>query len=121
VFELLGRRLTLPEAAAIAAVSQAAMQVPLFGNGLGIREWAIGLVGPVLPVWMNAGAGGLTRGLGLSADLLNRGFELASALPIGLLCTVLVARMRAKADGATSAVEREGPLAFRSQEEKNSS
>jgi hypothetical protein len=117
VFELLGRRLTLAEAGAIAAVSQAAMQVPLLGNGLGIREWAVGLVGPVLPEWMNAGAGGLTRGLGLSADLLNRGFELASALPIGLLCTVLVARMRANAGAGMVA----GPLAFRSQEEEKRS
>jgi hypothetical protein len=97
VFELLGRRLTLPEAAAIAAASQAAMQVPLIGNGLGVREWAVGLVGPVLPPWMSAGSAGLSRGLGLSADLLNRGFELIAALPVGLACTAALARRQARA------------------------
>jgi hypothetical protein len=90
LFALLGRTLTLPQAAAIAAASQAAMQVPIVGNGLGVREWAVGLVAPVLPSWMNAASAGLTRGLGLSADLLNRGFELAAALPVGLLCTALL-------------------------------
>jgi hypothetical protein len=96
VFELLGRRLSLPEAAAIAAASQAAMQVPLVGNGLGVREWAVGLVGPVLPPWMSAGSAGLSRGLGLSADLLNRGFELIAALPVGLACTAALARRQAR-------------------------
>jgi hypothetical protein len=92
MFALLGREITLPQAAAIAAASQAAMQVPLVGNGLGVREWAVGLVAPVLPSWMNATSGGLSRGLGLSADLLNRGFELAAALPVGLICTALLGR-----------------------------
>jgi hypothetical protein len=96
VFNLLGRQLTLPQAAAIAAASQVAMQVPLVGNGLGVREWAVGLVGPVLPPFMNAGAGGLSRGLGLSADLLNRGFELVAALPVGILCTVTLMRKHAE-------------------------
>lgn len=92
MFALLGHEVSLPQAAAIAAASQAAMQVPLVGNGLGVREWAVGLVGPVLPTWMNATSGGLSRGLGLSADLLNRGFELAAALPVGLVCSVLLGR-----------------------------
>jgi hypothetical protein len=97
VFALLQRPLTIPEAAAIAAASQAAMQVPLVGNGLGVREWAVGLVGPVLPSWMNAASGGLSRGLGLSADLLNRGLELVTALPVGMACTALVARRQGRA------------------------
>jgi len=93
VFELVGRRLSLSEAVAIAAVSQAAMQVPMVGNGLGVREWAIGLVGPALPAWMRAqGAATLTQGAGLSADLINRGLELVVALPMGLACMALLAR-----------------------------
>ena len=84
------------------------MQVPLMGNGLGVREWAVGLVGPMLPTWMSAASGGLSRGLGLSADLMNRGFELAAALPVGLVCSALLARKQAQ--GAET-----GAIAFRSQ------
>jgi hypothetical protein len=93
VFALVGRPLSLPGAVAIAAVSQAAMQVPLVGNGLGIREWAVGLVGPALPEWMLQPPGlSLTQGVGLSADLINRGLEFLAALPVGIACTALLAR-----------------------------
>jgi hypothetical protein len=97
VFALMDHPLSLPQAAAIAAASQAAMQVPLVGNGLGVREWAVGLVGPILPSWMNERSPGLSKGLGLSADLLNRGFELVAAIPVGLVCTALLGRSRARA------------------------
>ena len=103
VFELIGRSLSLAEAAAIAAASQAAMQVPLVGNGLGVREWAVGLVGPVRPGWRPGGAGGLSRGMGLSADLIKRGVELVAAVPVGLV----VRPFWPEKQGI-------GPLAFRS-------
>lgn len=91
-FELMGRSITPREALAIAAVSQAATLVPLIGNGLGLREWAVGLAAASLPAWF-AGAGGRPEvALGLGADLLNRTAEVLVALPAGLWGAWWVAR-----------------------------
>lgn len=84
-FALVGRPLSATEAAAMAAVSQVAMLVPFVGNGLGVREWAIRLAAPALPVWL-AGADALTGPTALSADLLNRAGEIIAAIPVGLVC-----------------------------------
>lgn len=62
--------------AVVGAVSQAALLVPISGNGLGVREWAVGLV---------LGAQGEAIELALTADLLNRAAELLIVIPIGLL------------------------------------
>ncbi len=88
VFHLVGVDLP-PESAAIAAcVGGVANLVPFVGNGLGVREWAIGLAGPALAVW--------PEDLGLAADLVNRGIDLVTVVPIGLMaipaCTL---RLRA--------------------------
>lgn len=88
VYAILGVELTLPQAAALTAVSQAAAMVPFVGNGLGVREWAVGVVGPLLP-----GVGqGLSRETALSGDVINRGCELLAALVIGVPSVLLVAR-----------------------------
>lgn len=84
-YQVLGRPLSLVEAGAFTVVSQIAAMVPLVGNGLGIREWSEGLLGPRLT---NA----IPQQLALSAGLLNRAAEVVAALPVGLICGAWVAR-----------------------------
>jgi len=90
VFELVGEPLSLGQAGAIAAVGQAAMLVPLVGNGLGVREWAVAVAGPALPTW--AAGAALTRLASLTAELINRAAEVAVAVPVGLLSMAWLAR-----------------------------
>ncbi|MEM7622522.1 MAG: hypothetical protein AAF235_04900, partial [Planctomycetota bacterium] len=68
VFALVGAPLSVDRAVLVAAVSQAVLLVPIAGNGLGLREWAIGL----------------TAEAGLIADVLNRVAELTLAVCLGL-------------------------------------
>lgn len=77
VFALIGHPLSLVQATLITAVSQAALLIPFVGNGLGVREWGIGLALPVL-------SADAPRALGLAADLVNRAAELLVAIPVGL-------------------------------------
>jgi hypothetical protein len=95
VFRLAGQAVTPLEAAAIATVGQFAMLVPLAGNGLGLREWAVALLASVLPSWFGREAP--TVGAGLSADLINRCAELVIAVPTGLLSVAWLAGRRASA------------------------
>ncbi|MEM7623986.1 MAG: hypothetical protein AAF235_12385, partial [Planctomycetota bacterium] len=60
-FDLVGRPIGIEAAALIAAISQATLLVPITGNGLGLREWAVGLL---------AWRGGFGRDAGLLADVL---------------------------------------------------
>jgi len=83
-FAAIGRPLSLPEAGAFTAISQAAMLVPLVSNGLGLREWAIGLIGPLLPANIApAGGGTITRGVGLAGDIFHRAADIVASLPAG--------------------------------------
>jgi uncharacterized membrane protein YbhN (UPF0104 family) len=84
----LGMAPTPATALGLGVVSQAAVLIPFLGNGLGIREWAVGLAGPALPGW--AAAAG--RGTALSVDLVNRACELVVAVPVGLGCAAYLAR-----------------------------
>ncbi|MCH8005404.1 MAG: hypothetical protein IH888_04130 [Planctomycetes bacterium] len=76
-FSLLGVELGPTGALALACVSMVAMLAPLTGNGLGVREWAIGLAARLLPQ--------SDLVLGLTADLLNRTAELIMVLLLGLV------------------------------------
>lgn len=95
-FELVGSPVSVQQAVAIAGVSQLATLLPLVGNGLGVREWAVGLVASSLPAWFVGGTAenpGLAGGL--TADLVNRAFELIIAVPLGLACIGwIAARLR---------------------------
>jgi len=82
VFELVGRPLGIPEAVAVAVVSQMAQIIPLAGNGLGLREWSVGLTVGVLPSGVGSGRG--PDPMGLAGDLVNRGAEFIAAAPVGL-------------------------------------
>ena len=76
VFALLGSPIDLHSAVAFSCLSLVAMLVPFVGNGLGLREWAVGLAAPLLTPYV--------LGLGLAADLVNRAAELVVILVLGL-------------------------------------
>ncbi len=92
VFGVGGAALSPAESAALAATAQVAMLIPLVGNGLGLREWAIGLAAPAMPKFLTGGPVTTLTAVGLSAELLNRGLELTVNLPLGLLAGAWVAR-----------------------------
>lgn len=93
VFALLEREISLPGAAAVAGVGMLATFVPLTSNGLGLREWAVGLTAAVLPAgWLaSQGAEGVTS-IALTADLLNRAGELIVIVPAGLAALLVLRR-----------------------------
>lgn len=95
-FDLVGRPISVQQAIAIAGVSQLATLLPLVGNGLGVREWAVGLVAASLPAWfVGASTDNPDLSSGLTADLVNRAFELFIAIPLGLACIAwIAARLR---------------------------
>lgn len=76
VFAMLGVDLPIESAATAACIAGAANMIPFLGNGLGVREWAIGLAGPALASW--------TTDTGLAVELVNRCFDLVVVVPIGL-------------------------------------
>lgn len=90
-FQLAGTPISPTQAVAAAVVGQAAMLIPLAGNGLGVREWAVGALAASLPHWM-AGANATTLETGLAAELINRAAEVAIALPVGLAGSLWIAR-----------------------------
>ncbi|MCK4872360.1 MAG: flippase-like domain-containing protein [Phycisphaerales bacterium] len=96
VFALLGWEIALPAAAAVAAVGMLATFIPFTSNGLGLREWAVGLTASVLPQgWIAAGSSAVT-GLGLTADLVNRAAELVITIPAGLIAIWFLHRAHAQ-------------------------
>ena len=94
LFEIMNTPIAWGGALAIAAVAGLASLFPLAPNGLGLREWAVGLVAPLLPASL-AYTVGLTAAAGLSADLVHRACEVLVAVPTGLVATLWVgARLR---------------------------
>ncbi len=93
VFRIVGQEIDVFGAIAIATVSQAASLIPIVGNGLGLREWAVGLTAAALPAWM-LGQGDVAREVGLAADLVNRAAEVCAAVPVGLASAWWLARRR---------------------------
>ncbi len=87
LFELLDAPLTLGDTVLVTAASQLAQLVPFVGNGLGVREWGVGIAGA---------ASGATQAVSLTADLLNRASELVLAVPLALWATARVARRLSK-------------------------
>ena len=72
------------ESAALAAVAQAAMLIPLAGNGLGLREWAIATA-------LAAGASDRTLANAITPDLVNRAAEVLAALAAGIPASIFLA------------------------------
>ena len=75
-FALVGSPIGAESALAFACLSLIAMLVPVVGNGLGVREWVIGMAAPLLTPYVLE--------LGLGADLVNRAAELVVVLVLGL-------------------------------------
>ncbi|MCP3903554.1 MAG: hypothetical protein GY715_07945 [Planctomycetes bacterium] len=67
-FAIIGTPVSPTAALAFACVGVIATMVPVVGNGLGLREWAIGLLAPFLAA--------APLEIGVTADLVNRGAEL---------------------------------------------
>jgi hypothetical protein len=85
-FALLGLDLDAPAAVAFACIGVVAILVPFVSNGLGLREWAVGLVAPLLT--------GYQLELGLAAELLNRAAELVMVTGLGVVGLAYLARRR---------------------------
>lgn len=95
VFALLGVDLSPESAAAAACIAAAANMIPFFGNGLGVREWAIAFAGPALATW--------STDSGLAAELLNRCIDLLVVVPIGLgMMPGIAKRIRVAGAGAVA-------------------
>jgi hypothetical protein len=76
-FELVGAPVSAETSVAIACVSMLANLVPFVSNGIGLREWSIGLLAPALA--------GVTLETGIAAELVQRAAEVAVVVPTGLL------------------------------------
>ena len=92
VFAIIGAPLSTIEAVAIAIVSQIALLIPISGNGLGLREWAIGITAGFLPAFAHETA----TATGLTGDLANRGFEVGVALALGTPALIWLSRRLAR-------------------------
>ncbi|MCE7974061.1 MAG: hypothetical protein DYG92_07005 [Leptolyngbya sp. PLA1] len=89
-FALVGTPISIAHAAVFAAVSQIVMLVPIPGNAIGLREWVIALIGPLLPAWLGDEHGQLTQQACLAADLTNRAAEVLMTVLVGSACGGLV-------------------------------
>jgi hypothetical protein len=85
-FALIGSPIDAKGALAFACVSSVTTMIPFLSNGLGLREWAIGIVTPLITANPVA--------LGVTADLVNRAAEIIVALPAGLIGLAILARLR---------------------------
>lgn len=85
-FTLLGLTIDIPAATALACVSMVVSLVPMFGNGMGIREWTIGALSPYLTP--NQVLHGLT------AEFVNRAAEIVVIAVCGLIALAWLARYR---------------------------
>lgn len=92
VFGLLGQPITSRQGISVSVVANAASLVPLAGNGLGLREWAVGIVAATLPA---RGASTIVVETGLSADLINRGAEIVVAVALGVPSLIWLSRRMA--------------------------
>lgn len=92
---LLGHPAEPTHAVALALLAQTAVLVPFIGNGLGVREWLVGLVAAVLPTWFIFASSAHTVAppiaTGVAADLLGRAAEVIVAVPVGLACAAYLA------------------------------
>lgn len=76
-FALVGQEISPRAALAFGCVAVSANLVPFIGNGLGVREWAVGLLATRLA--------GVTVEAGLAAELVGRAAEMLFFVPAGLI------------------------------------
>ncbi|MDF1808190.1 MAG: hypothetical protein P1U42_00685 [Phycisphaerales bacterium] len=86
-FTLLGFQITPMQIVIITAVSQIAQVIPITGGGLGLREWGVGIA-----AGMASKTTSVTMRTAVGADVINRVAETIIVIPLGIICTGLVAR-----------------------------
>ena len=91
-FDTIGLEIEAGEALALAAVGVLATMVPFVSNGLGLREWAIGMLAPLLTPH--------TLGHGVTAELVNRLAEFTVVIPVGVIALLDVARRTKQRDAS---------------------
>ncbi len=92
-FAIVGTQIDLHTAILIAAAVQIAYLFPLTGAGLGVVEWAVGLVATFVLV-------DATPQIGIAAALVSRVSELPVTVLSGLIGSAYIARRRVKAGGS---------------------
>ncbi|MEE8155857.1 MAG: hypothetical protein V3T53_12970 [Phycisphaerales bacterium] len=85
-FALIDYAISMEAALAFACISMIATLVPFFSNGLGLREWAIGLAAPLLIDYQLE--------IGITAELVNRAGELIVVLIAGLAGIAYLTHLR---------------------------
>ncbi len=85
-FTLVGAPIELRSAVAFACVGTLATMVPLSSNGLGLREWAVGLLAAPLAA--------IPLETGMTAELVNRAAEVVVIVIAGLAGAAVLARRR---------------------------
>ncbi len=78
VFRLVGAPIGLDTAVVLAAISVISSLIPFISNGLGVREWAVGLLTPLI----TGDAVGASQAI--VAELAHRTLEIAVVAPVGL-------------------------------------
>ncbi len=81
-FAVIGLPIEFSAAVLIAGVVIIASMVAITGNGMGIQEWAVGLVAPLLPAAIVAAE--IAQADGLIGAFLSRSVEVLVAIPCGL-------------------------------------
>ena len=85
-FSLIGVTLSMEATMLIAALAMAASMIPFFANGLGIREWVVGMTVGVVSD-LSAGIE-----LGIVADVVNRAAELLIVIPLGVAAMIVLGK-----------------------------
>ena len=98
-FAIIDQPISWGGALAVASVTTVATMVPLFGNGLGMREWTVGLLAMWLPAGLALG-GSPDAAVGVTADLVNRAIEIAVAIPLGTVAAIWLVRRRQRPHAA---------------------
>ncbi|MCE9619899.1 MAG: hypothetical protein K8R92_08315 [Planctomycetes bacterium] len=75
-FRVVGQPIEFDAALALACAANAANIVPFIGNGIGIREWCVGFLAPLVA--------GVPLADALAAELLGRAAEIIFFIPAGL-------------------------------------
>ncbi|MBL4697619.1 MAG: hypothetical protein JKX70_02175 [Phycisphaerales bacterium] len=86
-FAMIGIAITPVQIALITAASQIAQVIPLTGAGLGFREWGVGIAAK-----MSSTGTAITMRTAIGADVINRIAETIIVIPLGIVCTGIVAR-----------------------------
>jgi len=102
-FAMLGIVVTPVQIVLITAASQFAQLIPLTGAGLGFREWGVGIAAKMSGSGSvgSVGSGGaaLSMRSAIGADVINRIAETLIVIPLGLVCSGIVAKRYAAGIG----------------------